>query len=78
MPQQDGLTTYEQLRSDAEFSKIPVIVLTSVGEKLGIGFSAEEFKIHYGHAPEAFLEKPFEPKKFLLTVKRVWKSASAT
>jgi CheY-like chemotaxis protein len=76
MPQQDGLTTYEQLREDETLGKVPIIVLTSVGEKLGIGFSAGEFKTHYGHAPEAFLEKPFEPEMFLKTVKRVSKPPS--
>jgi CheY-like chemotaxis protein len=76
MPRQDGLSTYEQLREEKELSKIPIIVLTSVTEKLGIGFSKEEFKTHYGHAPEAFLEKPFEPRKFLETVKRVYKPDS--
>jgi CheY-like chemotaxis protein len=78
MPRQDGLTTYEQLREDAALGKIPIIVLTSVSEKLGIGFSEQEFKTHYGHAPEAFFEKPFEPQKFLDTVKRVYKPRSTT
>jgi CheY-like chemotaxis protein len=76
MPRQDGLTTYEQLRADPMLRKIPIIVLTSVSEKLGIGFSAEEFKTHYGHGPEAFLEKPFVPKKLLDTVKRVHRSSA--
>jgi CheY-like chemotaxis protein len=78
MPRQDGLTTYEQLRGEASLSKIPIIVLTSVSEKLGIGFSKEEFKTHYGHAPEAFFNKPFEPQKLLDTVKRLYKPRSTT
>jgi CheY-like chemotaxis protein len=76
MPRQDGLTTYEQLREEASLSKIPIIVLTSVSEKLGIGFSKEEFKMHYGHAPEAFFNKPFEPQKLLDAVKRLYKPRS--
>ena len=78
MPRQDGLTTYEQLREEAALSSIPIIVLTSVSEKLGIGFSEKEFKTHYGHAPEAFFEKPFEPQKLLDTVKRLYKPASSS
>lgn len=77
MPHQDGLTTYEQLRADPALSAVPIIVLTSVSQKLKIGFSEEEFKTHYGHGPEAFLEKPFEPKKFLDTVRRLHKPPSA-
>jgi len=78
MPRQDGLTTYERLREEEALKAIPIIVLTSVSEKLGIGFSREEFKTHYGHAPEAFLEKPFEPHSFLNTVKRVYRPHSST
>ena len=77
MPRQDGLTTYEQLRADPALGAVPIIVLTSVSQKLKLGFSEEEFKTHYGHGPEAFLEKPFEPKKFLDTVKRLHKPPSA-
>jgi len=71
MPRQDGLTTYEQLRSDPALGEIPIIVLTSVSERLGIGFSDEDFKAHYGHGPEAFLRKPFEPTIRLETVNRL-------
>jgi len=74
MPQQDGLTTYEQLRGDASLADVPIIVLTSVSERLGIGFSNQDFKAYYGHSPEAFLEKPFEPDTLLATVKRVHKT----
>jgi CheY-like chemotaxis protein len=77
MPRQDGVTTYEQLREETALSKIPIIVLTSVSEKLGIGFSEQEFKTLYGHSPEAFLAKPFEPQKLLDTVKRLYKPASS-
>jgi hypothetical protein len=43
-----------------------------------MGFSEQEFKTHYGHGPEAFFEKPFEPQKFMNTVKRVYKPRSTT
>ena len=68
MPRQDGLTTFEQLRRDPDLKDIPIIVLTSVDEKLGIHFSESDMEIHYGRGPEAFLRKPFEPKALLETV----------
>ena len=74
MPRQDGLTTYEQLRGEPALGQVPIIVLTSVAERLGIGFSGQDFKTYYGHGPEAFLEKPFEPKTLLETVNRLHKS----
>ncbi len=50
---------------------IPIIVLTSVSEKLGFGFSASDMAEHYGHQPEAFLQKPFEPQHLVETARRV-------
>ena len=71
MPRKDGLTTYEELRGDPALRAIPIIVLTSVSETLGIGFSASDMAEHYGHQPEAFLQKPFEPKHLVETARRV-------
>ena len=75
LPDSFGMETFR--RAHAAAPRIPIIVLTSVSEKLGIGFSREEVKTHYGHAPEAFLEKPFEPQSFLNTVKRVYRPRSS-
>ena len=71
MPRKDGLTTYEELRGDASLSAIPIIVLTSAGEKLGFGFSSSDMAAHYGHQPEAFLQKPFEPQHLVQTARRL-------
>jgi CheY-like chemotaxis protein len=71
MPRKDGLTTYEELRADGRLRSIPVIMLTSAGEKLGFGFSESDMAAHYGHQPEAFLSKPFEPKLLVETARRV-------
>jgi DNA-binding response OmpR family regulator len=71
MPRKDGLTTYEELRADRALSSIPIIVLTSAGEKLGFGFSGSDMAAHYGHQPEAFLQKPFEPRQLVETARRV-------
>jgi len=71
MPRKDGLSTYEELRSEEALKRIPIIVMTSVGEKLGFNFSASDMGTYYGHEPEAFLQKPFEPTVLLQTVQRV-------
>jgi adenylate cyclase len=76
MPRKDGLTTYEELGADDSLRRIPVIVLTSVSEKLGFSFSAADMAAHYGHQPEAFLQKPFEPRSLLETVRKVVKTGS--
>jgi CheY-like chemotaxis protein len=49
----------------------PIIVLTSVSEKLGFSFSAADMADHYGHQPEAFLQKPFEPQRLIQTAERL-------
>ena len=71
MPQRDGLSTFEDLRKDPSLAAVPIIVLTSVGEKLGISLSGEDMSVHYGHGPEAFLEKPVDPKRLVDTVRSV-------
>jgi len=71
MPRKDGLTTYEELRGEDALRAIPIIVLTSAGEKLGFGFSASDMAEHYGHQPEAFLQKPFDPGHLLQTARRL-------
>lgn len=75
MPRKDGLTTYEELRADETLRGIPVIVLTSVSDKLGFSFSASDMAAHYGHQPEAFLQKPFEPQSLLAAVRKVVRAA---
>ena len=71
MPRKDGLTTYEELRGDAALRSIPIVMLTSAGEKLGFGFSGSDMAAHYGHQPEAFLQKPFDPRHLAETARRL-------
>jgi two-component system alkaline phosphatase synthesis response regulator PhoP len=74
MPQRDGLSTYEDLRRDPSIGAVPIIVLTSVSEKLGFSLSEEDMTVHFGRGPEAFLEKPVEPRTLLATVESVLSS----
>ncbi|MBN1836682.1 MAG: hypothetical protein JW820_12580, partial [Spirochaetales bacterium] len=74
MPRRDGLSTFEDLRRDPIAGPIPVIVMTSVNEKLGFSLTRDEMIVHYGRGPEAFLEKPVDPEALLATVESVLSS----
>ena len=65
-PRKDGLTAFEELRTDDRTRGIPIIMLTSANENLGFGLSADDLEAHYGRGlegkgPELFMEKPPEP-----------------
>jgi len=46
-------------------------MLTGVGKKYGIGFSAESMGDYIGKEPEAYVEKPIEPEAFKRVVQKV-------
>jgi len=71
MPNKDGFETFTELRKNDATKSIPVIMLTGVGERLGIGFSAREMKEFLGSEPDAYLEKPIDPEEIVRTVCRV-------
>lgn len=67
MPATDGFTVAERLKEDSELSRIPVLMLTSFGERMketsiprSRGFSLEA---------EDYLEKPVAPKELLDRIK---------
>ena len=68
MPVKDGFTAAEQLKSDPQLSKIPVIMLTSFSSKgqetsipVSRGFNLEA---------DDYIEKPVSPEQLLASVKR--------
>ena len=68
MPVKDGFTVAEQLKSDPQLSKIPVIMLTSFSSKgqetsipVSRGFNLEA---------DDYIEKPVSPEQLLASVKR--------
>ena len=71
MPGQSGFDVFIALRKEEGLAKIPVIMLTGVREKAGIGFSKKEMGDYFGEEPNAYLEKPIDPGKLSETVKRV-------
>lgn len=71
MQDKDGLTTFEELHADDELKSIPVIMLTSVSEKVGFSFTEEDLRTAYGRGPAAFLEKPFQPSRLLQAIREL-------
>ena len=71
MPKKDGFQTFSELRADDATKSIPIVMLTGVEERLGIGFGVREMGDFLGNEPEAYLEKPAEPQEIIETVCRV-------
>lgn len=61
MPRQPGFYTLRDLKKDPKTKTIPVIMLTSVGKRLGITFSTKDIYDFLGIEPEVYLEKPVDP-----------------
>jgi len=71
MPKKDGFQVFSELRADEATRSIPVIILTGVGERTGIGFSSREMGDYLGSEPEAYVEKPIEPGHLADTVRKI-------
>ena len=61
MPRQPGFYTLRDLKGDPATKDIPVIMLTSVGRRLGISFPTQDLYDVLGTEPDVFLEKPVDP-----------------
>ena len=75
MPKLSGFDVFSQLQADDTLKSVPVIMLTGVAEKTGIGFSADDMGEFLGKEPEAYIEKPIEPVVLQQTVKRLLKGS---
>jgi len=62
MPGKSGFDVFSELKKDETTKAIPVIMLTGVEEKTGIGFNAKDMEDFLGGAPAAYLEKPIDPQ----------------
>jgi CheY-like chemotaxis protein len=71
MPGKSGFDVFSELKKDESLKDTPVVVLTGVKEKTGLGFSAEEMKEYFGSEPEAYIEKPVDPVTLQKTVSRL-------
>ena len=71
MPDKDGFYVFTELAKDEATSGIPVIMVTGVEEKTGIGFSSNEMQDFLGKKPAAYIEKPVDPETLQQTALRL-------
>ena len=71
MPGKDGFTVFAEMAKDETLGSVPVIMLTGVGERIGVSFSAEAMGEYYGAEPAAYVEKPVDPAALQDAVERV-------
>ena len=71
MPGKDGFAVFKDLKDGPGTKDIPVIMLTGVAGKVGISFSSKDMGSLVGAEPEAYVEKPVDPKTFQQTVSKV-------
>lgn len=71
MPVKDGFSVAEQLKKDKELSGIPIVMLTSFGERKG----ETNLAVSQGMKLEAedYIEKPVKPEALLKTVEKFLK-----
>jgi DNA-binding response OmpR family regulator len=71
MPTQDGFHVCEKLKSDPELWDIPVIMLTSLSQRI----SDTTYSMYDGMMLEAddFIDKPVRPKELLARIARLLK-----
>ena len=65
MPGEPGFFVLQKIKENAKTGRIPVIMLTGAGERLGISFSNKDMYDFLGHEPDAYLEKPVDPAVLL-------------
>jgi len=68
MPKKDGFGVFAELQKQDTTQDTPVIMLTGVGERTGVGFSAEDMGQYLGKEPAAYIEKPVDPEKIRAVV----------
>ena len=67
---QDGFEMSRELKKDAEFKNMPVLMLTAVEKRSGIGFKSTAGDPTWLPV-DAFLDKPVEPQVLLEEIKKL-------
>ena len=75
MPRESGVRLYRQIKTDAKYKKIPVIIMSGITEKsfLRSQKALTEFGGDPVPEPEAYLEKPVEPEELAAAIKSILK-----
>jgi CheY-like chemotaxis protein len=71
MPEMDGFEVFQEIAKDEELKGTPVVMLTGIKEKVGMGFSGKEMKQYMGQKPTDYVEKPIDPAKLTETVNKI-------
>lgn len=71
MPGKDGFEVFGLIKGDDELKATPIIMLTGIKEKVGLGFSADDMGKYMGDKPADYVEKPIEPAKLQAAVTKV-------
>ncbi len=72
MPKESGIKMYRALKTDSQFSDIPVIMHSGIAKRtfLRSQKALDEFGDQPVPEPEAYLEKPIEPEDLGETIKK--------
>ena len=73
MPKESGIKMYRALKTDSQFSDIPVIVHSGIAKRtfLRSQKALDEFGDQPVPEPEAYLEKPVEPEELGAMIKKL-------
>jgi CheY-like chemotaxis protein len=71
MPKMDGFEVFDKLKKESSTKNIPVVMLTGIREKIGIGFNADDMKQFIGEKPNGYVEKPVSPQELLKVIKEI-------
>jgi CheY-like chemotaxis protein/anti-sigma regulatory factor (Ser/Thr protein kinase) len=71
MPKMDGFAVFAELIKDPKLKGVKVVMLTGIGEKVGIRFSKSSMGEFLGKEPAGYAEKPIDPEVFKRLVKKV-------
>ena len=71
MPKKDGFQLFADLRRGDTTKSMPVIMLTAVTQRTGIGFNAQDVGNYLGSEPEAYIDKPIDPATLSQTVRKL-------
>ena len=73
MPRESGIRLYRNIKTNAAYKSIPVIMLSGIAKKSFL--RSQKALTQFGGKPvpepEAYLEKPVEPDELAETIKRV-------
>ena len=67
---EDGFEMARELKKDPDFKDMPILILTGVKEKTGIGFKSTAGDPDWLPV-DGFLEKPIEPDVLLMEIKKL-------